>query len=324
MLVLITAIVLLVTGSYPRPIFDFVLGLNRWVLRVAAYAGLLTDKYPPFRLDMGDNEPGTLAFVGPALPPPPSAPTAGTRDLAGGYGFPPTAGGPSPTSPTRFSAGRIVAIVVGAILALVSFGLLVGGASALALDRTQRDDAGFLRTPTEQLVTDASAISSQRTEFQVGSLGDPVARQLLGDVEVRVSSTEKLVFIGVAERTDALAYLADFRSADVSYLGGANPRYTTRGVGVPATEPAAVDIWADYASGSGQQTLQWQPTTGDWVLVVMNADGSPGVNVTADVGAELPILTGVAVGMLVGGFLLLGAATVTITLAARRAERPPE
>ena len=57
LLALIAAIALMVTGVYPRAIFDLVLGLNRWVLRVAAYAGLMTDKYPPFRLDMGADEP---------------------------------------------------------------------------------------------------------------------------------------------------------------------------------------------------------------------------------------------------------------------------
>jgi hypothetical protein len=43
---------ILFTGKYPRGIFDFVLGLYRWGLRVTAYAFILvSDKYPPFSLD---------------------------------------------------------------------------------------------------------------------------------------------------------------------------------------------------------------------------------------------------------------------------------
>jgi hypothetical protein len=57
LLVAIAAIVLLFTGRYPRGIYDLVLGINRWLFRVVAYAGLMTDVYPPFRLDMGGDEP---------------------------------------------------------------------------------------------------------------------------------------------------------------------------------------------------------------------------------------------------------------------------
>ncbi|MFI9403381.1 DUF4389 domain-containing protein [Nocardia sp. NPDC052316] len=56
-LLLVAVIGLLFTARYPRGVYDFVVGINRWSIRVQAYATLMRDEYPPFRLDQGAREP---------------------------------------------------------------------------------------------------------------------------------------------------------------------------------------------------------------------------------------------------------------------------
>jgi len=68
LLALIAVVILAVRGRYPDSIFDLVMGMNRWCYRVLAYAALMRDEYPPFRLDMGGTDPGHQ----PAVPPAPA------------------------------------------------------------------------------------------------------------------------------------------------------------------------------------------------------------------------------------------------------------
>jgi len=69
LLAVIGAVVLLFRGRYPMPIFDFVMGMNRWCYRVLAYAALMRDEYPPFRLDPGGTDPASRHVTSPTSHP---------------------------------------------------------------------------------------------------------------------------------------------------------------------------------------------------------------------------------------------------------------
>ena len=67
-LIAILAVVAIVAnmfkGEYPKSLFDLVMGLNRWAIRVLVYVALMSDDYPPFRLDMGGEDPANLRPLG--------------------------------------------------------------------------------------------------------------------------------------------------------------------------------------------------------------------------------------------------------------------
>ncbi len=321
LLVLIAAVGLLFTGRYLRPIFDLVLGLDRWALRVAAYVALMTDEYPPFRLDMGGTEPGGSRPTETAGPPEPTRDPVPSETSAA----PPTPGpAPGTGSPSprggHWGAGRVLALVLAAVAFLVAAGLLTTGATVLIADRTLRDADGFLMSPSVTVVSPGSAVVSPTVRLD-GGTSAALPRRLLGDARARVDGGSfRPVFLGVARSVDAEAYLAGVAHSTVVDLSGdgRSPRYEQHPGGLPSTAPAEAGIWVASAAGTGRQTVTWPTARGDWTLVVMNVDGSRGVAASAAVGATVPVAAWVIAGLLGAGGLLLVVSVVVLLLAVRR------
>jgi hypothetical protein len=299
LLVFVAVLVLLVRGEYPRSIFDLVLGLNRWVLRVGAYAALMTPEYPPFRLDSGENEPGGFTIA-------PVAPTSTLQAAA------------IPAAPASASsgAGRVVAVVLASLAALAGLAALAAGGTALVFDQTQRDSSGYLMTNSTAYSTDTFALVSD--SYRAGPSGDRfVAREMLGTVRIRTQSAQS-VFVGIGPADAVDSYLAGVRHEVATRLNARRSDFRVYAGGAPAAPPTARHFWAAQSVGSGTDRLSWTPQSGNWRIVVMNANGSPGVHANLAIGARLPHLLGIGIGAVGGGALLLLLAGGVIYVATRR------
>jgi len=304
-LAIIAAVILLVTGRYPRQLFDFVVGLNRWVLRVAAYAALMTDQYPPFRLDQGGHEPGTMTVPSDAPSDLPLAPWA-----------PQTARTPG------WTPGRVASAIAGALVAALSLGLLgAGGAASWAT--TAGRHAGYVSLGSQAFTTSSYAVTSGTMELQADARDWNAARALFGTVRLSATpAARQRVFLGMAPASQATAYLAGTAYVTVRDITSGHVRYAAHpGTAAPG-RPAGAGIWVASATGRGRQTLTWRPRNGHWTLVAMNADGSRQVRVRVALAATLPALPWIAGVLLAAGLLALALGVTLIVVPARRATAP--
>ena len=238
---------------------------------------------------------------------------------------PPTWSAPAYPPRRSWGAGRIVALVVGILLLLPGLGLLGAGGVLLWADWTRSDS--FVDSPSDVFSSQGYALVSDRIDLRTDADWFPVSAAL-GTTRVEVTGTgQDEVFIGIAPVADATAYLGDVQRTVIRDLGFDQPADLTDQVpgGAPSGPPADQGFWTAQISGPGSQELTWEPAEGDWMLVVMNADGSAGLQVQARVGAEFPALTGIGWGLLVGGLVLVVGAVALLVVAVRtpRDRRPP-
>ena len=305
-LVLFAGVALLFMSRYPLGIFDFVLGLDRWVARVAAYAGLMTDAYPPFRLDQGGDDTGTPSIPEAPVPAPAADETADTAALAGE-----TAARAGDLRRRRGTGGAVHPRQPrGTAFARVPRG-------RWRADRRRPDAARRRRFPH---VADGGLLDRdlrdrlRERRRRLRRLGPGCGR-----VPRDGAHPQRERAPGV--RRDRLRH----GRRRVPGRGGALGRHEARQPAVrrprgrSARKPSGSEtFWVASTSGSGEQTLEWDPEEGSWSAVVMNADGSRGVAAELSIGAELDSLIWIGIGMLVVGGLLAAAAALAITAGARR------
>jgi hypothetical protein len=227
-----------------------------------------------------------------------------------------------PTRRRPLSGGQIAMIVVGSIVALLGLGLLGGGVAVAAAGHS-RDSAGYLTTGPATVASTAYAVTAPNLGVDVRGPDEAYARDLLGTVRIRATASEP-VFLGIARTADVQRYLDGVGHDEISDIDVDPVRveYAEHAGGAPELAPGEQTFWELSDSGTGTRTLEWQLATGDWTVVVMNADGSPGVRADLDLGGTLPVLRGVTIGLLVAGSLLLlgGAVLILLPLLTRRPE----
>lgn len=219
------------------------------------------------------------------------------------------------------SGGKIAMIVIGAVLALIGLIALLAGGTLLWVNFSQRDASGFYTTPTAHLDTSTHAFTSDVDLGAPTSQGNWVPVHVLGTVRIRATAVSgQPIFIGIGPRTAVNRWLSGVSHAHVREVGFSPFRLDTqpvRGTAEPSP-PTSQTFWVASVSGSGAQTLRWATRGGDWSAVIMNANGSSGINVDVTVGANTGILLPIGIGATVFGVVVLGAAALLIVLGARR------
>jgi membrane protein implicated in regulation of membrane protease activity len=215
---------------------------------------------------------------------------------------------------------KIVAIVIGVLLILISLGFLGSGVFLTWVGGHAESD-GFLSVTENHLSTSGYALTSPDLNLNFG------ARSWLpgdGMVQIRATSSGTApIFVGIAPSDQVAAYLSGVEHTEVTNLGwfSSVDMIPFEG-GAPASPPGQQTFWVAQQEGSGTQTVRWNVQSGNWTAVLMNADGSASVSAGVGLGVRLGFLLPLGIGLTVAGVVFLAVGILLVVLGARRPRRP--
>jgi hypothetical protein len=223
---------------------------------------------------------------------------------------------------------RIIALVIGCLMLLPGVGLLFAGGALGIGYIAGRNDAGYfqtvltdLHTPTAAIITETPALTTdlQTPTWLIDTLDTNIR------LRVTASTSDSQIFVGIGPAAQVDTYLKSVAHDSITGLvnGGTPIYHTDPGTGQVASPPAGQSFWVAQTSGSDTQELSWQPTNGQWAVVIMNTNGSAGITAAATVEIQAGFLVPLAVILFVIGILLTAGAVVLIIVGAtgRRADQ---
>ncbi len=212
---------------------------------------------------------------------------------------------------------RVIALVIGSLLAIPAAILLIVGGVSTAIYATQREE-GFLEVPLTELQSPSAAVTAEDIDLRTdGDAPGWILDALDTDVRLQVEAidAETPIFVGVAREADLDRYLAGVAHDEIRSVDDRRADFTSRTGVATAPAPTEQDFWRSSSSGTGTQELVWEATSGRWAVAVMNADGSAGVDADVTVGlrsdAFVPALItvlglGAALGALATALIIFG------------------
>jgi hypothetical protein len=226
------------------------------------------------------------------------------------------------TRPGRPRAARVALVMTGAITGLAAAGVLAVGGVAL-WGESEKDADGYLSTDSHDFNTSTHALASESLDVDLDGAEWLMDTEDFGEVRLEVEpQSDEPVFVGIAPTDQVSRYLREVAHTSVSDVDSwpFEANYDERAVAGdrrPAP-PGRQSIWAASAHGAGPQALEWDVEDGDWSVVVMNADGSAGVDADVTAGAKVPFLEELGWSAVGTGAVLLLAAAGLLVLGIRR------